>query len=101
MSWESLSGIATRVHLRLFGVDAKINFNDGKSLKTKAILSPHMTILKDYNADFESFALIASLAKEDITDPQSVSSIFTQEKEYQIIKYKLEPDGFYAFFLSE
>ena len=101
MTWKSLSGMATRMHLRLFGVEAIINFNDGKTLQTNAILSPHMTILKDYNSDFESFALIASLAKDDIDDPQKVTSIFTQEKEYQTIKYKLEPDGFYAFYLSE
>ena len=101
MSWKSLSEMATRVHLRLFGLDVKVNFIDGKELQTKAILSPHMTHLREHNSDFESFALIASLSKENIKDPQTVSSIVAQETVYQIIKYKLEPDGFYVFFLSE
>lgn len=101
MAWENLAGIATRVHLKLFGQDAKVTFTDGRELLTKVILSPHMTHLKDHHSDFESFALIASLAKEIVLDPQTVLSIFTQEKEYKIVKYKLEPDGFYNFFLSE
>ena len=101
MTWKSLSGMATRMHLRLFGVDVKVTFTNGKELLTKAILSPHMTHLKDNNSDFESFALIASLSTEEIVDPQTLSSIFVQDKIYQVIRYKLEPDGFTVFFLSE
>ena len=101
MTWKSLSGMATRMNLRLFGVDAKVSFTNGKELQTKAILSPHMTHLKDHNSDFESFALIVSLSAEEIADPETVLSIFVQDKIYQVIRYKLEPDGFTVFFLSE
>lgn len=101
MSFESLTGIAARAQLRVFGIDVNLSFSDGRELKTKAIIGPHMTHLREHNADFESYALIASIAQKDVLDPQSVSRVFAQEKEYQVIKYKLEADGFCVYFLSE
>ena len=101
MSWENLTGIATRTHLRVFGENVTITFVDGRELQTKAILTPHMTHLRDHNSDLESYALIASVSKKDVQDPQSVSEILIQGKTYHFIKHKIDPDGFYVFFLSE
>lgn len=101
MSWESITGIASRVQLRLFGSDVTLLFSDEKELKTKAILTPHMTHLSEYHSDFESYALIASVLKNDVLEPQNLTGIIVNETQFQIVRYKLEPDGFYAFFLSE
>lgn len=101
MSWETITGITARVHLRLFGNDVTLKFNDESELKTKAVLTPHMTHLSEHNNDFESYALIASVFKKDVSNPQNLIGIVANETQYQIIPYKLEADGFYVFFLSE
>lgn len=101
MALESLTVISARTHLKIFGEVVNLFFQDETELKTKAIITPHMTHLREHNSDFESYALIASVARKDVLDPQNLNKIFIQEKEYQVIKYKLEPDGFVVFFLSE
>ena len=101
MNWESLAGIATRTHLRIFGDDVNLVFSDGNELKTKAIISPHMTHLRDYSSEVNSHALIASVAKEDVgEDPERLVGINIREKSYGVFEPKIEADGFFAYFLE-
>ncbi len=101
MSFETITGIAARTQLRVFGENVTLSFLDGTELKTKAIIAPHMTHLKEQYSDFESSALIASIAKKDVLTPDNLVGIATENKFYKPEKYKLEPDGFTIFFLSE
>ena len=101
MTWENLTEIATRTHLKTFGSEIILFFSDGRELSTKGIFSPQITKLKENNSDFESYALKLSIAQKDVNDLQSVVEIYVKEKRYQILKYEMEADGFVVFFLSE
>ncbi len=101
MSWESLITQAAKTQLKIFGESVNLLFADGKELKTKTILSPQSTHLKDHHADFEAYALVASISKNEVKNPQEIVEFHLKEKRYQVIKYQQEPDGFITFYLSE
>ena len=101
MSWETLTDIATRSHSRIFGKDCTIVFSNGEIKKSKAILTPHTTNLRDHYSDMKGLALIASIPKYDANDPQFVNEIIIEDKSYGIADYKSEADGFNIYFLAE
>jgi hypothetical protein len=101
MSWESWTTNAARTQLNIFGESVNLLFADGKALKTKTIVSPQTTYLKDHHGDFEAHALVASISKHEVQNPQEVIEFHLKEKRYQVIKYQVESDAFISFFLSE
>ena len=101
MGWNNISFIAARSQINLLGEYMTLIFDDGTEKNTKGIVTIKDDVLKKNYAEFDGYSLIVALFKAHVPDHKKLINIYLQEVMYSIINYKMDPDGFYYFYLSE
>ncbi len=101
MNWDNLTKIAARTINNSIGRNLTIFLENGEEFQTRGIISTKSEGIKNSNFEVEDYSLQAAILKDKIKNPDDVKKVFFDSKNYSIVKYLFDIDGFYTFYLKE